>query len=77
MRYNNYTRIIQKIKFLKIANGDIQSVVQRRRDLEGGEAARTFQRLSNNISEVYMILSQFRSSCKEERVELANCVCKN
>ena len=34
-------------------------------------AAGTFQQLSNDISEQYNILDKYRSSCKEERLELA------
>lgn len=34
-------------------------------------AARTFQQLSNDISEESKILDKYRSSCKELRLELA------
>ena len=68
------------IKLLKIANNDLQSIEQKCQDLKREEAAitaknlnaaRTFQQLSNDISEEYKILDKYRSSCKEERLELA------
>ena len=34
-------------------------------------AVGTFQQLSNDISEESKIIDQYRSSCKEERLELA------
>jgi hypothetical protein len=63
------------IKLLKIANNDLQSIQQECQDLKREEAAitaknlnaaGTFQQLSNDISEEYKILNQYRSSCKEE-----------
>jgi hypothetical protein len=68
------------IKLLQIANNDLQSIEQKCQELKREEAAltaknlnavSTFQQLSNDISEEYNILNQYRSSCKEERIELA------
>ena len=68
------------IKLLLIANNDLRSIERKCQDLKREEAeitaknlnaARTFQQLSNDISEEYKILNQYRSSCKEERLELA------
>ena len=70
----------QMTKFLLMANNDLQSIEQKCQDLKREEtsittknlnAARTFQQLSSDISEEYKILNQFRSSCKEVRLELA------
>jgi hypothetical protein len=70
----------QVINLLKIANNDIQSIERKCQDLKREEAslnsrnldaARTFHLLSNDISEEFKILNQYRSSCKEERFELA------
>ena len=67
------------IKLLQIANNDLQSIEQKCQDLKRKEAGMTaknlnavstFQQLSNDISEEYKILSQYRLSCKEERLEL-------
>lgn len=68
------------IKLLLIANNDLQSIEQKFQDLRREEAnitaknldaARIFEQLSNDISEECKILNQYRSSCKEERLELA------
>jgi hypothetical protein len=70
----------QVVKLLKLANNDIQSINRKCQDLKLEEsslnarnldAARTFHQLSNDISEESKILNQYRSSCKEERLELA------
>ena len=70
----------QVVNLLKIANNDIQSIEQVCQDLKREEAslnarnliaAQTFQQLSNDISEEYKILNHYRSSCQEERLELA------
>ena len=67
------------IKLLLIANNDILSIERKCRDLKRDEADLTaknlnavgiFQRLSNDISEESKILNQYRSSCKEELLEL-------
>jgi hypothetical protein len=69
----------QPIKLLLIANNDLLSVEQKYQDLKREEAsitaknlcaAGTFQLLSNDISEESKILNQYRSSCKEEGLEL-------
>ena len=69
----------QVANLLKIANNDIQSIERKCQDLRLEEAtlnsrnlnaARTFQQLSNDISEESQIINQYRSSCKEERLEL-------
>jgi hypothetical protein len=70
----------QVVNLLEIANNDIPSIELKCQDLKREEAslnarnldaARTFQQLSNDISEESKILNQYRSSCKEERLELA------
>ena len=70
----------QVVKLLKLANNDIQSINRKCQDLKLEEsslnarnldAARTFEQLSSDISEESQILNQYRSSCKEERLELA------
>jgi hypothetical protein len=70
----------QVVKLLKTANNDIQSIERKYQDLKLEEAflnsknlnaARTFEQLTNDISEESGILNQYRSSCKEERLELA------
>jgi chromosome segregation ATPase len=70
----------QVVKLLKLANNDIQSIDRKCQDLKLEEsslnarnldAARTFHQLSNDISEESKILNQYRSSCKEKRLELA------
>ncbi len=68
------------IKLLLIANNDLRSIERKCQDLKREAAeitaknldgARTFQQLSRDISEEYKILEQHRTSCKEERLELA------
>jgi hypothetical protein len=68
------------IELLKIANNEIKSIKQVYQDLRREKAslnaknlnaARTFQQLSNDISEEYKLLEQYRLSCKEEHIELA------
>ena len=68
------------IKLLLMANNDLQSIERKCQDLKREEAditaknlnaAGTFQQLGNDISEEHKILNQYRSSCKEERLELA------
>ena len=68
------------IKLLLISNNDLQSIEPKCQDLKREEAslnsrnlnaARTFHLLSNDISEESKILNQYRSSCKEECLELA------
>jgi hypothetical protein len=68
------------IKLIKLANNDIQSIEGIYQGLKREEAclnvrnlnaARTFQQLSNNISEENRILDHYRSSCIEERLKLA------
>ncbi len=72
--------VLQVVNLLKIANNDIQSIERKCQDLKleetslntkNLETARTFQQLSNDISEESKILNQYRSSCKEERLELS------
>ena len=72
--------VLQVVNLLEIANNDIPSIDRKCQDLKREEAslnarnldaARTFQQLSNDISEESKILNQYRSSCKEERLELA------
>jgi len=72
--------VSQVVNLLKLANNDIQSIDQKCQDLKLEEsslnarnldAARTFHQLSNDISEESKILNQYRSSCKEKRLELA------
>jgi hypothetical protein len=67
------------IRLLQMANNDLLSTEQKCQDLKREaaditaknlNAVSTFQQLSNDISEEYKILSQYRSSCKEERLEL-------
>jgi hypothetical protein len=67
------------IRLLQMANNDLQSIERKCQDLEREAAAltgknlnavSTFQRLGNDISEEYKILSQYRSSRKEECLEL-------
>ena len=73
----NETEIIE---LLKIANNDIPSIKQIYEDLKREEAflnaknlnaAKTFQQLSNSISEEYKILEQYRLSYQDERLGLA------
>jgi len=72
--------VSQVVNLLKLANNDIQSIDRKCQDLKLEEsslnarnldAARTFHQLSNDISEESKILNQYRSSCKEKRLELA------
>jgi hypothetical protein len=67
------------IRLLRMANNDLLLIEQKCQDLKREaaditaknlNAARTFQQLSNDISEEYKILSQYRSSRKEECLEL-------
>jgi chromosome segregation ATPase len=62
-----------------MANNDIQSIERKCQDLKHEEAslssrnlnaARTFQQLSNDISEKHERLNQYRSSYTQERIEL-------
>jgi hypothetical protein len=62
-----------------MANNDLKSIKQKCQDLKREEATITaknlnaagiFQQLSNDISEEYKILEEYRSSCKEERLGL-------
>jgi hypothetical protein len=68
------------IKLLLVANNDLQSIERKCIDLKKEEAAitaknldavRTFQQLGKDISEEYRILNQYRTSYKEECLELA------
>ncbi len=70
----------QVVNLLKMANNDIQLIERKCQDLKREEASltsrsleasRTFQQLTGDISEKHEILNQYRSSCKEERLELA------
>jgi hypothetical protein len=72
--------VSQVVNLLKMANNDIRSIERKCQDLKREEAslnsrnlnsARAVQQLSNDISEKHEILNQYRSSCKEERSELA------
>jgi hypothetical protein len=67
------------IGLLRMANNDLLSIEQKCQDLKREksdliaknlEAAGTFQRLSEDISEESMLLEGLRSSCKEKRLEL-------
>ena len=69
----------QVVNLLKISNNNISSIERKCQDLKREEAslnsknldaARTFEQLSSDISEESQILNQYRSSCKEERLEL-------
>ena len=64
----------QVIELLKIVNNDIQSIKGVCQDLRREEASlnaknlnatRTFQQLSNDISEEYKLLDQYRFSCQD------------
>ena len=68
------------VTLLLMTNNDLQSIEQKCQDLKREEAemtaknlnaVRSFQLLSNDISEQYRILWEYRISCKEERLELA------
>lgn len=68
------------IKLLLITKNDLPSMERKCQDLKREEADMTaknldaagiFQQLSNDISEISKILDKYRSSCKEERLELA------
>jgi chromosome segregation ATPase len=70
----------QVVNLLKISNNNISSIERKCQDLKREEtslnarnldAARTFEQLGSDISEESQILNQYRSSCKEERLELA------
>src|SRR6476620_11504384 len=67
------------IRLLQMANNDLQSIERKCQDLKREAAAltgknlnavSTFQQLGNDISEECKILSQYRSSRKEECLEL-------
>ena len=67
------------IKLLLLANNDLQSIEQKYKDLKREEATLTaknlnavgtFQRLSNDISEEYRLLNQYRTTREEEHLEL-------
>jgi septal ring factor EnvC (AmiA/AmiB activator) len=67
------------IKLLLTANNDLQSIERVCQDLKREEAdvtaknlnaARTFQMLSDDISEQSRLLEEYRSSCREVRREL-------
>ena len=69
------------IKLLLMANNDLQSIERMCQDLKREEAniiaknlnaAKTFQMLSDDISEQYRLLEEYRASCKEERLKLDN-----
>jgi hypothetical protein len=68
------------IRLLKIANNDIQSIERICQDLKREQAslnakilnaAKTFQQLSDDISEEHKTLNQYRSSSREESLDLA------
>jgi septal ring factor EnvC (AmiA/AmiB activator) len=68
------------IRLLKIANKDIQSIEFICQNLKREQAslhaknlnaANTFQQLSNDISEEYKTLNQYRASSREESLNLA------
>jgi hypothetical protein len=68
------------IRLLKLANNDIQSIDRICQDLKTEQAslnaknsiaAKTFQQLSDDISEEHKTLNQYRSSSREEGLDLA------